>query len=58
MSCDYSSVSCDRKDKQLVEQVKDKLQSVESQLEQLHRQGGNIERDITAKSDKKKLSIF
>lgn len=38
--------------------MKEKLMSVESQLEALHRQERNIEKDISAKSDKKKLSIF
>ena len=41
-----------------MEQVKEKLQAVESQLEQLQRQERTIERDIAAKSDKRKLSVF
>lgn len=41
-----------------MEQVKEKLLAVEAHLEQLHKQERNIERDIAAKSDKKKLSIF
>lgn len=41
-----------------MEQVQEKLASVESHLEQLYRKEKIIERDITAKSDRKKLSVF
>ena len=49
---------CYRKDKQLIDQVKEKLASVDSQLVQLQREEKTLERNITTKSEQKKLSIF
>lgn len=54
MLCVYE----DRKDKQLIVQAKEKLASVDSQLEQLHRQEKSLEKSIETKSERKKLSVF
>ena len=38
--------------------VKEKLQVLERQLAQLHREEQTIEKSITSKTERKKLSVF
>ena len=41
-----------------MEQVKEKIRGVDSQLEDLHRQETALQRSIATKSEHKKLAVF
>ena len=54
----HACVCVCRKDKQLAEQVREKLSGVDAQLLRMHGEEKMLERQIKTKSDQKKLSIF